>query len=482
MTSSQHCYDILGLDAAGLHQAYLELRLSPVEVTEVMLDAAEEAGLAFNAVTSVNRADALNAAVASEARWKAGEALGPLDGAPMTFKDSFNIVGLPRWHGSALSSGAISTFDAAPVRRVREAGMVIVAKTSMPDFGMLMSGMSSQSGIVRNPWDVTTNPSGSSAGAAACLAAGVAPLALGTDMVGSVRLPAAVSGLVAIHATQGRVAYDPAGNYRGAGPMARTVADAAALLEVVGQYDAADHFALPGRFEMNFALLERLDGVKIAVLPSLGYGAGVDAETVQAVQEQARLLADLGAEISILDDLDLAHDDYQAVTWTMAHKGLTEFHAAAPERRRLIQPDIGRLFEEANTHSALFMDMAAKRIAAAVARLEKQLAPFDYVLSPALPVRAFPADAISPEPDLGPMSHMGFACWFNQMGRPAGTVPVLDLGQGLCPVSVQIAGKRFDDAGVLRLLGLLERQRGFEIRFPIIGSQSIAGASAGSEP
>jgi Asp-tRNA(Asn)/Glu-tRNA(Gln) amidotransferase A subunit family amidase len=153
----------------------------------------------------------------------------------------------------------------------------------------------------------------------------------------------------------------------------------------------------------------------------------------------------------------------------MVHRGLAEFYAAPAARRGLVLPEIARMFDTALGQTALSMDINVKRIANAVARLEKQLAPFDYVLSPVLPVRAFSSEAISPDPREQAMSHMGFACWFNQLGRPAGTVPVLDLGKGLCPVSIQIAGRRFDDAGVLKLLSLIERRRGFDISFPILG-------------
>jgi len=466
--SHAHQAALLALDAAQLRAGYEQKSISPIEVTEAVLAAAVRARDLYRAVTSINAEDARKAASLSAARWRAGTPLGKLDGVPMTFKDSFNVRNLPRWHGTAVNEGAVSQIDAAPVRRAREAGIVIVAKTSMPDYGLLMSGLSSHSGIVRNPWNPQTNPAGSSSGAAACLACGVAPLALGTDMVGSVRLPAAACGLASMHATQGRVAYDPPGNYRGAGPMARSVGDVAALLEVVGQYDAADHFALPGKFTHDGQPAERLDGIRIGVLAQLSYGDPVDTPTARAVALQAELLAARGAEIAPLPDLDVANEDYAAVTWTMVHKGLAELYAAPALRRGLVQTDIGRMCDEALSHTALFMGRMSKRLNAAIARLEHQFSPFDYILSPALPVRAFPADAISPNPGLGAMSHMGFACWFNQLARPAGTVAVMQVGAAECPVSVQIAGRRFDDAGVLKMLRLLEASRDFTINFPII--------------
>jgi aspartyl-tRNA(Asn)/glutamyl-tRNA(Gln) amidotransferase subunit A len=476
VVSDSHRSALLALDAAQLRSGYADLSINPVEVTDAMLAAAAKARELYCAVTCINDADARRAAEGSAVRWRNGEPFGPLDGAPMTFKDSFHVKGLPRWHGSAVNQGLVSQYDAAPVRRAREAGVIIVAKTSMPDYGLLMSGLSSHSGVVRNPWDPLTNPCGSSSGGAACLACGVAPLALGTDMVGSVRLPAAACGLASLHATQGRVAYDPPGNYRGAGPMARSVADVVALLEIVGRCDPADHYALPGQFAFDSTVVERLVDIRIGVLTHLSYGDAVDEPTRRAVALQANVLAGLGAKIVALPDLDVEAEDYAAIYWSMVHRGLAEWYDAPAERRERVQPDIGRMCDSASAQTALSMDRMTRRLSAAMGRLEVQLAPFDFILSPVSPVRAFPAEAVSPSPDLGPMSHMGFACWFNQLGRPAGTVPVMRSGPAACPVSVQIAGRRFDDAGVLSVLGLLEGLRGFTIDYPILDrSEAVDG-------
>jgi Asp-tRNA(Asn)/Glu-tRNA(Gln) amidotransferase A subunit family amidase len=310
--------ELLRLEATQLASAYAAGRLDPGEVTDAVLRAAEGACQRYHALTCLNADDARQAARASAARWRAGQPLSALDGVPITFKDSFNIAGLPRWHGSAVNTGALSSADAAPV------------------------------------------------------------------------------------------------------------------------------------------------------LPRLSYGTPVDAATATAVQRQAALLGDLGAELTWLDDFDLAAEDYQAVYHVMVHKGLAELYAQPAERRARVLPQIGAMLDAALLQTALEMDQVQRRIAQAVARLERQLAPFDFVLSPALPVRHFAVDAISPSPHLGAMSHMGFACWFNQLGRPAGSVPVYQPADGGCPVSVQIAGRRFDDSGVLQLLALLERQRGFAIDFPVI--------------
>lgn len=467
MTAS-HAASILALDAGQLHARYREGALNPVEVTEVVVGAASEAARRYCAITCLNSLGAGEAAAASAARWRNGTPFGPLDGVPMTFKDSFHVRGLPRWHGTAVNEGVISAHDAAPVRRVREAGAIIIGKTTMPDYGLLMSGLSSQGGIVRNPWDPNTNTAGSSSGAAACLACGVAPLALGTDMVGSVRLPAAACGLASMHATQGRVAYDPPGSFRGAGPMARRVGDLAALLKVVGRHDAVDHFSLPGRFVFDSCAHPTLRGKRIGVLTDLRYGDRVDEPTRRAVTSQAALLAELGAEMVMLPDLDVDADDYAAIYHSMVHRGLAEWQSASADRRQRVHPAIGRMLAAAFEHTALFMDQMTRRLGAAATRLIAQFESFDYLLSPVMPVRAFPGDAVSPSSDESPMSHMGFTCWFNQLGRPAGTVAVLQDRSANCPVSVQIAGRRFDDAGVLHILAMLEDRRGFTIDYPII--------------
>ena len=468
MTASPQRSAILTLSAAALHDAYASGELSPVAVTELTLAAAAVAGDRFAAISCLAESDALAAAAASAERWARGEQRGALDGVPVTLKDSFHTVGLPRWHGSACHQTTISSIDAAPVRRLREAGAAIVAKTTMPDFAMLMSGLSSRHGLIRNPWDPSTNPGGSSSGAAACLAAGVAPLALGTDMVGSVRVPAALTGSVALCPTRGRIAYDPPATYRSAGPMTRTVADATALLEAVGRYDGADHFALPGGFAPAAEPIVALDGVRIGVIAELGYGSAVTPDTAAALDAQVRLVSELGAEVEQIGSLPVEQADYETIVVLMTHKGALELHSVEPSARGLLLPEVAAMLEPVYGLTALSCGALMARLDRAAARVSLVLGKYDYILSPVIPVPSFAADAVSPDPELGAMSQMAFACWFNQIGAPAGSVPVWSAASGGPPISVQVAGRRFDDAGVLRLMALLEQRRGFEIEFPVI--------------
>ena len=239
---------------------YRTLELDPVQVAEAALEAAHAAQDSFNAIAAFNE-DCLRAAEESRERFRAGCGLGPLDGVPVTVKDSYRVAGLPRWHGSAVHDGAgVSVADSAPVLRLNEAGAILVAKTAMPDFGMLASGISSQFGVIRNPWGPEYTPGGSSAGAAVTLAAGVVPVAMGTDIAGSVRLPAAHCGVAAIKPTQGRIAYAPASMARSAGPMARRAADLETMLVCVGRADASDPWCLPGQFEAATWGVDRIRG------------------------------------------------------------------------------------------------------------------------------------------------------------------------------------------------------------------------------
>lgn len=447
--------------AAELTSGYRSGTLTPTEVVEESLVAAERAGERFAAIAGTDPEGARAAALGSTERWARGEPLGALDGVPVTFKDSFHVAGLRRWHGTAISDGPISPADCAPVRRAREAGALVVAKTTMPDYAMLMSGSSSQHGTIRNPWDVATNTAGSSSGAGPSVVTGVAPIALGTDMVGSVRLPAAVSGLASLKPTQGRIAYDPAGDYRSAGPMGVSVDDVEQALVALGRHDPADWYALPGRYHTPED--RPIAGRRIAVLRSMSTGFPVDAETASAVDRAVELLAGAGAELVELGDLPVTQDDHEAVFWFMVDKGLPDYLGRSAADRGRILPEIGAVLEGSLRRSAAAAARDAHTVAVATDRVRRAVGRFDHVLSPVLPVHAWPAGQPSPDPS-DPVSHMAFACWFNRTAVPAGTVPV--LGRAGCPVSVQVSGRRFDDGGVLQVLRHLESARGFAIPFP----------------
>src|SRR5580704_2629738 len=233
------------LSAEEMSAGYRARRLSPVEVTRAALERIAAWDTKINAMYVVDEVGALAQASLSEARWRTGEQLGPLDGVPITIKDNIAVKGMPTPVGTAAGDMTPAATDAPPSARVREAGCVILGKTTMPDFGMLVSGVSSLHGITRNPWNVSRNTGGSSSGAGASLVAGYAPLALGTDIGGSVRLPAAYNGVFALKPSFGRAPIYPPFLGRVVGPMTRTVADAALLMTALTRPDPRDYMALP---------------------------------------------------------------------------------------------------------------------------------------------------------------------------------------------------------------------------------------------
>jgi Asp-tRNA(Asn)/Glu-tRNA(Gln) amidotransferase A subunit family amidase len=239
--------------AYALSSAYRGRELSPVEVARAALARIEAWEKKINAMYMVDAAGALAQATASEVRWRTGAPLSALDGVPITIKDNIAVKGIPTPVGTAAGDLTPAVADAPPSARVREAGCVILGKTTMPDFGMLASGISSLHGTTRNPWNLVRNPAGSSSGAGAGLVAGYAPLALGTDTGGSVRLPAAYNGVFALKPSFGRVPIYPPFLGRVTGPMTRTVTDAALLMTALTKPDPTTLCHYPARRSIGWA-------------------------------------------------------------------------------------------------------------------------------------------------------------------------------------------------------------------------------------
>ena len=233
------------LSAHELSTAYRALKLSPVEVTRAALARIDAWEKRINAMYLIDAAGALAMAAASEERWRRRKPLSAIDGVPITIKDNIAVKGTPAPFGTAAGDMTPSASDAPPTARVREAGCVLLGKTTMPDFGMLASGVSSLHGITRNPWNLARNSAGSSSGAGAAIVAGYGPLALGTDIGGSVRLPAAYNGIFGLKPSLGRVPIYPPYLGRVVGPLTRNVTDAALLMAALSRPDARDYTALP---------------------------------------------------------------------------------------------------------------------------------------------------------------------------------------------------------------------------------------------
>jgi Asp-tRNA(Asn)/Glu-tRNA(Gln) amidotransferase A subunit family amidase len=380
-------------------------------------------------------------------------------------KENIATKGVPVPLGTAARDLAPAPADAPVSARLREAGAVIVAKTTMPDYGMLSSGLSSFHPLARNPWDTTKNPGGSSAGAGAAAAAGYGPLHVGTDIGGSIRLPAGWCGVFGLKPSFGRVPVDPPYYGRVAGPMTRSVADSALLMRELSKPDLRDGMSLPPQDLPWLDLDLDVKGLRIGLWLDAGLGLPVEPETRAAIERAAQLLADAGARIeevppfltrAMLDGLDRF---WRQRAWA-------DIGALPQERRDKVLPYILRWAEGGRKLTgAEVYDGMSQMIVMREAAL-RACAPFDFVVSPTAPVPAYPAELASPLDDPErPFEHIGFTVAFNMSDQPASSVNAGYTAAGL-PIGLQIVGRRFDDVGVLRLSRAWEEMRGPQRPWP----------------
>ncbi|MGD0642592.1 MAG: amidase [Roseiarcus sp.] len=451
------------LTAVALVEAYRSGALSPLEAMRDVLQRVAEFEPHIHATYLLAPERALAEARAAEERWRRGAPMGPLDGAPATVKDNIATIGEPTPLGTAASVLEPAAADAPPAARLREAGAILFAKTTMPDYGMLSSGLSSFHALARNPWNLARNPGGSSAGAAAAAAAGYGPLHLGTDIGGSVRLPAGWCGVFGLKPSAGRVPIDPPYIGRVAGPITRSVADAALMMATLSLPDSRDTMSLPPQ-NLDWRVEPTdLRGLRIGLLLEAGCGDAATAPVRAAVERAARDLGSAGAIVEPLKPF-LTQEMLDGLDRFWRMRSLIDLRATPPERREKILPFIRAWAESAAGLSgeALFhgfSQIMAMRKAAIVATL-----PYDFVLSPTAPITAYPAEMASPSGDpLNPFPHIGFTVAFNMSEQPAATINCGYDDDGL-PIGLQIVGRRFDDLGVLGLAMAFEAMRAAEAR------------------
>ncbi|WP_439385277.1 amidase [Amycolatopsis lexingtonensis] len=454
------------LTAVELVAHYRAKTLSPVEVTEAVLNRIEAREPQLHALYAYDPSGALDDAKASEARWASGEPLGPIDGVPLTLKENIATRGTPVPLGTAATALTPAAEDAPAAARVRESGGVLLAKTTMPDYGMLTSGLSSFHETARNPWLTSASPGGSSAGAGAAAAAGYGPLHVGTDIGGSIRLPAGWCGLTGLKPSFGRVPVDPPFLGRVAGPMTRTVADTALLMSVLSAPDERDHLSLPPA-DLDWSSLDSSpDGLRIGLHLDPGVGLPVDPATRDAVTAAARAFEAAGAIVEpvgpfltreMLDGLD--------VFWRT--RAWSDMAALPAERRAKVLPYIADWAAGGAEVSGVDAYRGFAQIDAISVAALRATAAFDFVLSPACPVAAPPAEWASPTNDPArPFEHIAFTVPYNMSGQPAVSVNCGYTDDGR-PIGLQISGRRFDDTSVLRAAAAYERLRGPQRPWPI---------------
>ena len=442
-------------------------RLSPVEVLQAVTERVARLNPGLNAFAVLNPR-ALDAAGESAARWRAGRPLGLLDGVPVTVKDLVDLAGFPTRRGSRTTSADPVADDAPAVVGLKAAGAVILGKTTTTEYGWKSPGDCPLHGITRNPWNPAYTTGGSSSGAGAAGAAGFGPLHIGTDAGGSIRIPAAWSGLVGLKPTYGRVPQWPAGAFASvacAGPMTRSVRDAALMLSAMARYDLRDPFCLPddGR-DWRDGIEAGVAGLTVGLLSSPGFDAPVDADGIAAVERAAALLADAGA---VVEQADAALPDTSEVFGRVWGAALARLVASLPSQLvGLLDPGIREVAATLGGMSAVqFMEAEAMRAAAghAMARLHQR---FDLVLCPTVPAGPPLADA----PTVDPVRALwtAWAPWtftFNLTRQPAISVPLGLRSDGL-PNSVQLAAAQYRDDLVLRAARVLELAEPFPVADP----------------
>ena len=457
-----------GMNALQVAAQYSSGALSPVEYTRSCLERIDAWEPRLNAMYRIDREGALASARAAEGRWRAKQPLSPLDGVPVTIKENIYTRGDPAPIGTKANDGAAPQLaDAPPSARLREAGCVILGKTTMPDFGMLSSGLSSIHGLTRNPWNTARNTSGSSSGAGAAAAAGYAPLHVGTDIGGSVRLPATHCGIFALKPSLGRVPVNPPYIGRIAGPMTRSVAGSAALMNVLSKPDARDFMNLPYQ-GIDFTAIEGLNlkGLRIGFLPDMKVGLPVNAEVAAAAAAASKALAGAGAIVEQMPSF-LTDELLDGMCRFLEARSHNDYMLLPPARRAKVLPFIAewctwraKNFTGRDVMAAYGSYVAMREITV------RACEPYDFVLSPTSPVLPYEAELPSPNNDPhNALPHVAFTIAYNMSEQPAASLNWTASKEGL-PIGVQVIGKRFDDLGVLRLSRAMEQLRPAQKAWP----------------
>ncbi len=454
--------DIGYMSATELVAAYRAKTLSPVEVTKAVLGRLERLEPKLNAFTHVDPESALAAARESEARWAKGAPKGLVDGVPTTVKDLLLTRGWPTMRGTRLSKREQDMSEDSPaVARLREHGAVLLGKTTTPEYGWKALGDSPLTGITRNPWNLDHTPGGSSAGAAAALAAGIGALAIGTDGGGSIRIPCAFCGLPGIKATFGRVpAYPPSamGLVSHVGPMARTVGDTALMLNVLAGTDTRDPYRLPvPDKDFRDGIEGGVRGLRIAYSRDLGY-AKVDPEIAAAVDRAVAALRELGAEVEAADPGFASPHEAFMVLWTSG--AARAMAATTAAERKLMDPGFAAAVEMGSKWSAIeYLDADAVRTA-----LGQKMSAFhetyDLLVTPTVAVAALPVgqELSDPATERHWIDWTPFSYPFNMTRQPAATVPCGLTKAGL-PIGLHIVGRLYEENLVLRAARAYEATR-----------------------
>ena len=457
------------MTASELRRRVAAKEVSPVELTQRALAKAEATQGSLNAFFVLFPDAALAAARAAEDAVMRGEPLGLLHGLPFSAKDLMAVAGAPYASGSRTMAGNIASVDAPAVERAKAAGAILIGKTTTSEFGCKPIGDSPLTGITRHPWNLAKTPGGSSAGAAASVAAGITFFALGTDGGGSVRIPCCLSGLAGIKAHFGRVPVWPASatpTLAHVGPLARNIGDAVLLLMAIGGYDERDPYSVAAAMpDLAGACDAAVADLRIAYSPTLGY-ARPDPDVGAIVAEAARTFEGLGCKVELVENV---FEKDPADLWT------AEFYAGVGTRLRrfvetqrdLLDPAVADVLD-----AALAQDMRDyyEKVFERYALRDKVrtfFQTYDLLLSPVLPVSSLDAGKNIPDhlQDRNLVSWVYYTYPFNLTGQPAATVCAGIAADGM-PVGLQIVGRALGEYDVIRAAAVYERTKpaGYNLR------------------
>ncbi len=459
MNSQEICY----LPALEMRDAIRAKKLSPVEVMDAILKRIEQINPKINAYCTLVADSAREQAKQAEDRVMKGEELGPLHGIPVSIKDLVFTEGIRTTGGTLMYENFVPDQDAILVERLKAAGAIIIGKTNTPHAGWVAITDNLVFGPTRNPWNLDRTPGGSSGGAASAVASGISPLAQGGDGGGSIRIPSSFCGVFGLKPSFGRVPQGPGfpGLWEGlsvSGPITRTVRDSALMMEVIAGRDDRDHFSLP---DVNPKYLSRLGGdlkgMRVAWSKNLGY-AVVDPQVLKITESAVRTFATLGCNIEETDpQADSPQENFSTVTAASLASDLVE---KLPQWRDRIEPALVAFMERSKDISAT--DYIKARIANLQYsnKMQAFFDNYDILLTPTLAVPPFEIGIYSPREIAGqraaPLGFMPFTYPFNVTGQPASSVPCGWTDDGL-PVGLQIVGRRFDDATVLKASAAFEQ-------------------------
>jgi len=465
--------DLCFMTARQLASAYRRKKLSPVEVVDAVLARIERLNPKLNAFCLVRAEEARREAKRAEHTFRRRrKSIEPMCGIPVSIKDLAFTKGIRTTGGSRIFENFVPEQDEASVARLRAAGAIIVGKTNTPEFGFVAVTHSPLLGITRNPWDLDKTPGGSSGGAASATAAGLAPLALGSDGGGSIRIPAAFSGVFGLKPSYGRVPHLP--GFLGwetlahTGPITRTVGDAAFMMDVMAGSDDIDRYSLPPLSNtFSGSIRGSLKGTKVAWSPDLGY-ATVDPEVLEITADAALAFKKAGCRVK---EHDPALESPEGILGILV---ASDFYASLGDEldkwRDKMDPNLVTLTELGKQISAKDYVQATFKRQEFHVEVIKTFEQFDFLLTPTTASPPFDVGKMAPETVAGErlpstIGWMPFTYPFNLTGQPAASVPC-GFTKGGLPVGLQIVGRKHDDVGVLRMAAAFERLRPWDDKKP----------------